>query len=123
MINEDILGERIARIRHLLPNLIRLREISLEEFENDEDMQLIIERSVQVIAQAILDIGNHIIAHFGWEKPGTYKSVISLLVKKSIISNEHKSHLEGLAGLRNLLDCELHLPPQKQTKIKWPKIL
>lgn len=72
-------------------------------FEQDIDAQLITERSLQIIAQAMLDIGNHIIAHFGWGKPDSYKEIITILSQHDIIPREYQQALEGLAGLRNIL--------------------
>jgi uncharacterized protein YutE (UPF0331/DUF86 family) len=77
--------------------------MSKTDFEDDYDSQLISERALQIIAQAILDIGNHLIAHHGWGKPESYREVITILVKRNIIHKQHQSELEGLAGLRNIL--------------------
>ena len=77
--------------------------MSLIEFEQDIDAQLITERSLQIVAQAMLDIGNHIIAHFGWGKPDSYKEIIIILSQHDVIPREYQLALEGLAGLRNIL--------------------
>ncbi len=102
-IDYDIVAARIAKIRKMLTYLKEVPTTTKEEYEKDMRQQLITERSLQITAQAILDIGNHIIAHFGWGKPESYREIISILIANEIVSEEHKSQLEGLAGLRNIL--------------------
>lgn len=103
MIDKSIINERVARIRKLLLKLKQIRDMDEKEFENDFDKQLIAERSLQIIAQAILDIGNHIIAHHGWGKPESYRQIISLLYQNKALSDNYQKELEGLASLRNIL--------------------
>lgn len=103
MIDYDIVATRIAKIRKMLVYLKEVPIKTKEEYEKDIRQQLITERSLQITTQAILDIGNHIIAHFGWGKPESYREIISTMVTNKIVSEEYKSQLEGLAGLRNIL--------------------
>ncbi len=103
MINKDIVNERVARIRKLLLKLKQIRELEEKDFGKDYDKQLIAERSLQIIAQAILDIGNHIIAHHGWGKPESYRQIITLLYQNKALSEGYQNELEGLASLRNIL--------------------
>ena len=103
MIDQIILNTRISRIRNLLTRLRVIIDMTSSDFEQDEDSQLITERGLQVIAQAILDIGNHLIAHHGWGKPESYRQVITILAQKKIIPQKYQVELEGLASLRNIL--------------------
>jgi len=103
MIEKEIIHSRVSRIRKLLLRLKKIVEMSKIDFEADYDSQLISERALQIIAQAILDIGNHLIAHHGWGKPESYREVITILVKRNIVNKKYQSELEGLAGLRNIL--------------------
>jgi len=103
MINKVIINDRIARIRKLLLKLKQIRDLEEKDFEKDYDKQLIAERSLQIVAQAILDIGNHIIAHHGWGKPESYRQIITLLYQNNALSEGYQKELEGLASLRNIL--------------------
>ena len=103
MIDQTILNTRISRIRKLLSRLQTIVDMNSSEFEQDLDSQLITERGLQVIAQAILDIGNHLIAHHGWGKPESYRQVITILAQNKIIPQKYQTELEGLASLRNIL--------------------
>jgi len=103
MIDHTIVNTRIARIRKLLSRLQIIISINESDFEQDLDSQLITERSLQIIAQSMLDIGNHLIAHHGWGKPESYRQVMTILVQQNIIPQKYKTELEGLASLRNIL--------------------
>lgn len=103
MIDKNIISSRIAKIRKLYSKLEEIKENSETEYINNYDMQLITERSLQIISQAVLDIGNHLIAHHGWEKPETYRDIMRILGRNKIINEENRRTLEDLASLRNLL--------------------
>lgn len=65
--------------------------------------QLAIERCLQLSAQAMADIGSHIIVQNGWSPPNTYSNIIKLLGEKKIINKKLSSKLESFMGLRNIL--------------------
>lgn len=61
------------------------------------------ERGLQVAAEAILDIGNHILtAHFG-VSPQDYEDIIVPLGAHGVIDAELQGRLKGLGGFRNVL--------------------
>ncbi len=103
MIDKTIINDRIAKIRKYLQRIKKLTNLNEREFIDDFDSQMIAERSLQIMAQAMLDIGNHIVAHHGWGKPETYRQIITILYQNGILTEEYLKELEGLAGLRNIL--------------------
>jgi uncharacterized protein YutE (UPF0331/DUF86 family) len=61
------------------------------------------ERGLQVGAETILDIGNHILtAHFG-VSPQDYEDIITQLGTYGVIDPELQGRLKGLGGFRNVL--------------------
>jgi len=61
------------------------------------------ERGLQIAAEIVLDIGNHVLtAHFG-ESARDYEDVITRLAARSVIDDRLRSQLKGLGGFRNLL--------------------
>ena len=61
------------------------------------------ERGLQVGAEIILDIGNHILtAHYG-VSPQDYEDIITQLGSHGVIDSELLGRLKGLGGLRNVL--------------------
>lgn len=103
MINRDIISSRIAKIRKMLNFLNKAAKMSKNDYFEDVEFQIVTERGIQIIAQAILDIGNHLISHFGWGKPETYRQVISILVSNGVLPEKIRKDLENLTGLRNIL--------------------
>ena len=51
----------------------------------------------------MLDIGNHIIAERGFEKPGSYADIFRILRENQILPKELYENLEGMAAFRNIL--------------------
>jgi uncharacterized protein YutE (UPF0331/DUF86 family) len=61
------------------------------------------ERGLQVGAEVILDIGNHILtAHFG-VSPEDYEDIITQLGVHGVIDSDLQGRLKGLGGFRNVL--------------------
>lgn len=61
------------------------------------------ERGLQIAAETILDVGNHILsAHFG-ESARDYEDVITQLAARSVLDEGLRTRLKGLGGFRNVL--------------------
>ena len=61
------------------------------------------ERGLQLAAEIVLDVGNHILsAHYG-ESSRDYEDVISRLAARQVIDDALRTRLKGLGGFRNLL--------------------
>ena len=61
------------------------------------------ERGLQIGAEIILDIGNHILtAHYG-VSPQDYEDIITQLGGHGVIDSDLRGRLKGLGGFRNVL--------------------
>jgi uncharacterized protein YutE (UPF0331/DUF86 family) len=61
------------------------------------------ERGLQLGAEIILDVGNHILsAHFGIS-PQDYEDILTQLGRQGILDHELQERLKGLGGFRNIL--------------------
>jgi uncharacterized protein YutE (UPF0331/DUF86 family) len=61
------------------------------------------ERGLQLGAEVIFDIGNHVLsAHFG-VSPKDYEDIIAQLAAHSVIDEPLRTRLKGLGGFRNVL--------------------
>ena len=74
-----------------------------DEILQDPYLQDIIERNLEVSAQAVIDIANRIISIEGLEKPLDYYQAIVRLGEEEIIPLDFARHLAPLAGFRNIL--------------------
>ena len=68
-----------------------------------EDEQALVERIVELIIQAMIDIGSHVLARQFSIRPKSYAEVFLLLKDNKVITNTLYNKIEGLSGLRNLL--------------------
>jgi uncharacterized protein YutE (UPF0331/DUF86 family) len=74
-----------------------------EEILQDSYLQDIIERNLEVAAQAVIDIANRIISIEGLEKPRDYFEAILRLGESDILPLDFAEQLAPLAGFRNIL--------------------
>jgi uncharacterized protein YutE (UPF0331/DUF86 family) len=74
-----------------------------EELLQDPYLQDIIERNLEVAAQAVIDIANRIISIEGLEKPRDYYEAIMRLGEADILPIEFATALAPIAGFRNIL--------------------
>ena len=69
----------------------------------DPVFTLAAERALHVAAEAIFDVGHHVLAGRGLPVPATYREIVPALVAAGVLSANMSDRLAGLAGLRNLL--------------------
>jgi len=73
------------------------------ELQSDPYLQDIIERNLQVAAQAVIDISNRIISIEGLEKPRDYYEAIIRLGEAGILPFDFAQRMAPIAGFRNIL--------------------
>ena len=96
----------LARLAHLgavLAQLERLRAMNPTARARDPLHALAAERALHVAAEAIFDIGHHVLAGRALAIPPTYRDVIPALAAAGLLDAALAARLAGLAGLRNLL--------------------
>jgi uncharacterized protein YutE (UPF0331/DUF86 family) len=74
-----------------------------EELLKDTYLQDIVERNLEVSAQAVIDIANRIISIEGLEKPKDYYEAIIRLGESGILPRKFSQSLAPIAGFRNIL--------------------
>ena len=94
---------RLERLKSCLLKLEPLKEKRLEDFLKDPYLQDIVERNLEVAAQAVIDIASRIIAIEQIEKPADSYGAILRLGETSVLPLEFSRRLAPLAGFRNIL--------------------
>jgi len=87
--------ERIRRQARLVEEL--LGELEVERSYRG------VERLVQLIIQALLDLGLMVIAALGGRRPEAYSEIGVVLRELNVIGDEEALMMKSMAGLRNLL--------------------
>ena len=103
MVDREILLRRVELIRDygkILKELVALPE---DTFVGDPDVYLKAERCLEVLIQAMLDIGGHIISARQLGQPARYDEIFAILGEHGVIDKDLAERLHGLAGLRNIL--------------------
>ncbi len=99
VVRREVLRERLAGLREALRLLDQLRS----RVSDDLACEWAIERGLQVAAQSVFDIGNHVLSGAFGERPADYAAVPVALCRRGVISADLEMRLRGLAGFRNLL--------------------
>lgn len=103
ILRKTVLEERIDHLRAISRRIEESRGLDREEFLASYQLQWIAERGLQLAAQAVFDIGTHILSgHFNVH-PTDYEDVIRLLGVHRVVSPEIEARLRGLGGFRNVL--------------------
>lgn len=102
-VDRDLLATRVAKIRDQLRHLTRLEALSREDFLASTTEQHAVERELQIVIEACLDIGHHVISREGLRRPGDYRDVFAVLREAGVIQAELGRRLEDMASFRNRL--------------------
>ena len=104
MVSPEVIRKRLRLLEGYLKKLRRIQaSTDRETFLADSDRQDIAERNLQLAIEAVLDIGQHIIASSGWKPAEEYADVFAILGAHGILGKELLGRVQGMAGFRNLL--------------------
>ena len=103
MVDRDVVFQRLAALRLNARRLQAVLADGRERFASDENLHLKAERCLQLAIQAILDIGTHIIADQGLNRPAGYEDIVPELGRAEVLPSDLVGRLSGVAGLRNIL--------------------
>lgn len=87
------------RVRRLIGGIERWRAVLAAESQGAYGRRY----AVQAVAQACIDLANHLIASEGWRVPQDYGDTFTVLAERGVITEDLAGRLRALAGLRNLL--------------------
>ena len=102
----DIVLSRLTKMKDYLKRLEGYESITLKEYVEDQDSQLITERLIQVITEAALDVTKHLLSCLGvlqQRDSWTNKDYFLEAQKQGILSEEIAQELARAAGMRNIL--------------------
>lgn len=102
-VRKPVVMARLAHLGNVIRDLERLRALPPLARKTDSVANLALERAMQVAAEAVFDIGHHVLAGRGLDVPATYREVLPALARAGVIDAALLGRLEGLAGLRNIL--------------------
>lgn len=103
MVDEAVVVDKLAYINEYATKLKEMRGMSKDEYVNDFVMQRAVERTLETLIQACIDLAQHIRSAEGVTPSATAKQAMRALGRAGIISSETQTHLEKAVGFRHIL--------------------
>lgn len=103
---EGVLFQKIQRLKEETVYLKTNKDRFIKGLRTSVDIKKIVERSVFLCAEMVLDIADLIIVKMGYPKPATYREAIYNLGEFKIIPEDFAYSFVYIAGLRNFLAHE-----------------
>lgn len=101
VVRVESIRERLLKLEESASGLERILAAGTTTVDLRDDWA--IERGLQLGAEVVLDVGNHILsAHFGISARD-YEDIITRLGDIGVLSGELRDRLRGLGGFRNIL--------------------
>jgi len=113
----EAVESRLLRLEEVLTELEELGEIPAEMLRSNLRDSWAVERGLQVGAEIVFDISNHILSgHFGISAE-SYEDMLVQLTNRGVLDADLHGRLKGLGGFRNLLVHDyLRIDPEKVAK-------
>ena len=103
ILRSDVVRTRLRRLRQVVHNLEEVRSVPGDEFVASFRHYWLAERGLQLAAEAVFDVGNHILAGRFNVHASDYEDIIRRLAEQGVLSEPLRQRLEGLGGFRNVL--------------------
>lgn len=103
MVEAGTVRKLLEAVEDRLRRLTEVAGTPLAAYQADRDLQDKVERNFEVLIQACVDLGLHILADRPVAMPETNRGVFSALVAEGLIEPELGPCLEKMAGFRNVL--------------------
>jgi uncharacterized protein YutE (UPF0331/DUF86 family) len=94
---------RLRRLHAVSRRLRRYRAEGAEKIRDDEDLQWLVERGLQLGCEIVLDVGNHVLVGAFSRPSESYEEILTGLAAEGVIGADLRADLTGLGGFRNVL--------------------
>lgn len=99
----EIVLNKLNFMMNYLDSLKHFEFITLEEYLNDYNKQLVVERLLQLIIQVAIDVNRYLLKQLGIEQPETNFEIFREVGRRGIITMELAEKLAPSGSLRNRL--------------------
>ncbi len=103
MVRAEIIRKRLNKLDEYLAVIKKLQRYSFEEFIADPERYGSAERFLHLAIEALIDMGNHVIADSELGVVNWYSDIPKILAEKEFISSELKEKWISMIGFRNTL--------------------
>lgn len=103
MVDRVLIERILADIFTNVQELKSAEDISWEIYQKDTRSRRFVERTLHVIIEGVLDVGQHIIADEKFREPDSYRDIFKVLTEYNVLSPDNLSIYEKMASFRNLI--------------------
>jgi uncharacterized protein YutE (UPF0331/DUF86 family) len=103
VVRPEVIRKRLNKLDEYLSILYNLRKYSFDDFTSDPERYGSAERFLHLSIEAILDVGNHVIADLGLGIVNWYSDIPAILEKNGYIDSDMENELLQMIGFRNTL--------------------
>lgn len=103
MVDKEVVLNRIKHLEDNINYLEKIKKYDQKTFSSTQDIYYRFERALHLAVEAVLDLGNHLIADQNLETPDSNRDIFRILFENQIIDSELKESLIKMAGFRNIL--------------------
>jgi uncharacterized protein YutE (UPF0331/DUF86 family) len=106
MVDVEVIKQRLNQLSASLNKIERFKEISLEEFLEDDIIQDVVEYNLFIAINMMIDIATHIVVDNNMGSPETLGEAFNILNKEKYLNDEQTKVYRNMVGLRNILSHE-----------------
>ena len=103
MVDQMLVERIVADIKGNINELRSADDISWEVYKTDMRSRRFVERTLHILVEAIIDVGQHIISDDKLREPISYRDTFAVLAENKIIRTENLKTYEKMAAFRNLI--------------------
>ena len=102
----EVIKQRLNQLSTSINKIERFKEVSLEEFLQDDIIQDVVEYNLFIAINMMIDIATHIVIDNNIGNPETLEEAFSILNKEKYIDDDETKIYRNMVGLRNILSHE-----------------
>ena len=102
----EVIKQRLNQLSTSINKIERFKEVSLEEFLQDDIIQDVVEYNLFIAINMMIDIATHIVVDNNIGNPETLGEAFSILNKEKYINDDESKIYRNMVGLRNILSHE-----------------
>ena len=103
MLDTRVIAMRLQKLDSYQQSLRQLQKVSRDDYLQDDNIQAVVERKLQLSIQVCIDIANYLIAQLGLRAPEQLENVFLVLGREGILSQELAQRMVGMVRFRNIL--------------------
>ncbi|MBM7614544.1 type VII toxin-antitoxin system HepT family RNase toxin [Alkaliphilus hydrothermalis] len=106
MVIEEVIKKRMQKLAQSLDKIARYRDLSYDEFLQDDIAQDIVEYNLLIAINMITDMATHIVLDNNIGNPNTMGEAFEILSKERYITVDEAATYKQMVGFRNILSHE-----------------